>query len=221
MNLKSPGELVVQYRSKFQKCKDTLFFPIRALFVPEKKRFGLSSLRDERFERVASFACGRVLDIGCGPENLFIQNWAQRSDSVGLDFFAYEGVENVLNDPTNLPFADNSFDTVTLIAVGGHIPKRTRAKEFAEISRVLKPGGRLLMTEGEAITQTIGHLWRRFSYGFLGKQDMDSKRGMDEDEEYCMPYAEIMKYLNTRPLALKRHIKFMWGLNNLYIAAKE
>lgn len=207
-------------RSIAQKILDELFFPFRALFVPEENNFGLTSLRNERMEIVAKHAGGRVLDIGCGPGNWFIQNWAEPG-SVGMDVFAYDGVGLVHTDMTRLPFADAEFDTVTLIAVGGHIPKAVRAAEFAEIARVLKPDGHLLMTEGEPITQTIGHIWRKFSFALIGKKDMDTERGMEEDEEYCMPLVEIMTYLNTPPLKFLSKEKFMWGLNNLYVAQKR
>ncbi|WP_438978918.1 class I SAM-dependent methyltransferase [Polynucleobacter sp.] len=207
-------------RGAVQKALDTLFFPMRALFAPEDSTFGLTSLRDERMEVVSKHAFGRVLDIGCGPGNRFVKEWADIG-SVGIDVFGYEGVEVVHEDMTALPFVDDSFDAVTLIAVGGHIPQHVRVSEFAEIARVLKPGGRLLMTEGEPITQTVGHIWRHFSFSLIGKKDMDSERGMEEDEQYCMPYKEIMGYLTTHPLKLERQIKFMWGLNNLYIAKKE
>jgi hypothetical protein len=50
---------------------------------------------------------------------------------------------------------------------------------------------------------------------------MDTCRGMAEDEEYCMPRQEIFKYLNTPPLRLVARKRFMWGLNNLYIARKQ
>lgn len=208
-------------RTKLQVIADNFFFPFRALFIPEENRFGLTSLREERMELVAKYSTGRVLDIGCGKDNLFIRNWTVNPDSVGIDVYSYNGVEQVHQDMTQLPFSDGSFDTVTLIAVGGHIPQNVRIAEFAEIARVLKPGGVLLMTEGEAVTQTIGHQWRHFSYALIGKQDMDSERGMEEDEQYCMPYTEIMGYLNTSPLKFERQIKFMWGLNNLYIAKKS
>jgi ubiquinone/menaquinone biosynthesis C-methylase UbiE len=122
---------------------------------------------------------------------------------------------------TALPFVDNTFDTVTLISVWGHIPQHVRVGEFAEIARVLKPGGRLIMTEGEPITQTVDHLWRHFSYELLGKKDMDSERGMEDDEQYCMPLKEIIGYLNTHPLQFSLRKKFMWGLNNIYIAIKS
>lgn len=208
-----------QSRGTLQKCVDFIFFPVRALFVPEERTLGLTSLRDERMEIVAKYATGKVLDIGCGPGNRFVSEWAGEG-SVGMDVYGYDGVTAVHEDMTKLPFADDTFDTVTLIAVGGHIPQHVRAGEFAEIARVLKPGGLLLMTEGEPITQTVGHLWRHFSYALIGKKDMDSERGMEEDEQYCMPFDEIMGYINTPPLIFTKHEKFMWGLNNLYIAQK-
>jgi len=53
-----------------------------------------------------------------------------------------------------------------------------------------------------------------------GKKDMDTERGMHVDEDYCMPKREIYTYLNTSPLKLVKNVKFMWGLNNIYIAQK-
>lgn len=208
-------------RNLMRKIIDEIFFPVRALFIPEESKFFLTSLRDERFEKVAAFCEGRVLDVGCGKGNLFVKNHIGIDKGVGIDVFEYEGVEKVIRDLTNLPFEDEFFNTVTLIAVGGHIPKTLREKEFMEFVRVLKPGGRLIMTEGEPITQFLTHKWRKFSYSLLGEKDMDSERGMKEDEEYCMPYHEIMYYLNKPPMRFLRRVKFMWGLNNIYIAQKS
>lgn len=202
-------------------CKilfDNIFFPLRALFMGEEGRLGLSSLREERMEVVSRHCKGRVLDIGCGRENKFIRDYIGLENGVGVDVYGYEGVEQVINDPTNLPFEDNSFDTVTLIAVGGHIPSEIRVAEFKEIGRILKNGGHLVMTEGEPVTQYLVHHWTPIVLKFQGKIDMDTERGMEEDEQYCMPQKELFKYLNSAPLNLKLHEKFMWGLNNVYVA---
>lgn len=208
-----------KFRGRGQRFLDFLFFPLRALFIPEKPFFGLTSLRDERMEVVAKHAYGRVLDVGCGPGNYFVNKWAE-AGSVGVDVFLYEG-EGILSvDMTKLPFPDAEFDCVTLVAVGGHIPKKDREAEFSEFSRVLKNGGRLIMTEGEPVTQTVGHIWRHFAYALVGKKDMDSERGMEHDEEYCMPRAELLAYLGSNGLVLEHHSRFMWGLNNVYVARK-
>lgn len=182
---------------------------------------GFTSMRDERMWQVAQFCQGRVLDVGCGPGNLFITNFIGAERGIGIDVFAYDGVDNLVADPTHLPFADGSFDTVTLVAVGGHIPQHLRVVEFAEFARVLKPGGRLVMTEGEPLTQWLTHAWQHFFFGLQGKVDMDHERGMEEDEQFCMPRAELLQYLNTPPL---RHVltrRFQWGLNNVYVAEKR
>ncbi|MCX6175435.1 MAG: class I SAM-dependent methyltransferase [Ignavibacteriales bacterium] len=204
-----------------RKIIDVIFFPLRALFIPEESKFFLTSLRNERFEKVAGFCEGRVLDVGCGRGNLFIKKYIGEDRGIGIDLYEYEGVEIVLKDFIVLPFGNDTFDTLTLIAVGGHIPKCDRDAEFKEFARVLKSGGKLIMTEGEPITQFLTHKWRKFSYLLVGKTDMDSERGMKDDEEFCMPFHDIFHYLNKPPLKFSKRIKFMWGLNNIYIAQKH
>jgi ubiquinone/menaquinone biosynthesis C-methylase UbiE len=182
--------------------------------------FGLTSMRDERMGRAAQHCEGRVLDIGCGPGNLFIRNFIGTDRGVGIDVYPYEGVESLVDSMAHLPFDDASFDTVSLIAVGGHIPKSGRTEEFAEFARVLKPGGRLVMTEGEPITQYLAHQWQHFYFSLQGKVDMDHERGMDDEEQYCMPNAELLTYLNTPPLKHIATHAFQWHLNFVYIAEK-
>lgn len=208
-------------RSKAGRFFDIVFFPIRALFMGPRGYLGLSSLRDERMRAVAGFCHGKVLDIGCGPENLFISKFIGTENGVGIDVYPYEGVPCVVDDPTRLPFDSGAFDTVTLIAVGGHIPKEKRVAEFQEIARILKPGGYLVMTEGEPVTQWLVHVWWHFWLGLQGKVDIDHERGMEEEEEYCMPRAELLSYLNTAPLHLIKRRGFMWGLNNVYVAERN
>lgn len=207
-------------RSRIRRAFDIALFPVRALFIPEENSFGLTSLREERFEEVAKLCRGKVLDVGCGKFNLFIENWIGHRSGTGIDVYPYDGVKNVVTDMTALPFDTGSFDTLTLIAVGGHIPQNLRDKEFSEFARVLKSGGKLVMTEGEPITQTLGHLWRHYSLALIGKLGMDDERGMEHDEQYCMPKAELMSYLNTPPLRFLARKRFMWGLNNVYVAVK-
>lgn len=200
---------------------DFATFPLRALFLETEGKLCLSSLREERMRAVFRFCRGRVLDVGCGPGNRFIEEFIGTENGVGVDCFSYDGVEYVVPDLTCLPFADESFETVTLIAVGGHIPRSQRATEFKELARVLKTGGRLVMTEGEPITQYLVHQWVFWLHRQRGTQDMDSQRGMEHDEEFCMPRVELMNYLNTPPLCFKRRKRFMWGLNNVYVAQKN
>lgn len=210
------------HRSKFGKIMDAITFPIRALFMLTKGKFGLSSLREERMRIVASFCEGKVLDIGCGPGNLFINEYIGTENGIGIDIFSYDGVDTIVKDMTNIPYNDCSFDTITLNAVGGHIPKSKRVAEFKEFARLLKTGGILVMTEGEPITQFLLHKWTHFYYGLQGKLDMDLERGMEEEEEYCMPRKELLSYLNTQPLKFieRKRLMMQWGLSNVYVAKK-
>lgn len=206
--------------SKLTRIADSITFPFRALFMGEEGRFGLSSLTEERMRFVAPFCKGKTLDVGCGPHNLFIRDFIGYHRGVGIDIFPYPGVENIVKDMRHIPFKDSSFDTITLIAVGGHIPQEYRKDEFKEFSRLLKKGGLLMVTEGEMITQWLGHKWWDFYNKITGKKTMDTVRGMQEGEQYCIPRKELLSYLNTSPLKFIKRKRFMWCLNNVYIAKK-
>lgn len=95
--------------------------------------------------KVRDYAEGYLLDVGCGSKpyhalfnlNAYVGvDWPQSGHSQQtVDAFA---------DAQILPFASNSFDTVLCTEVIEHLPQPWTA--VAEMARVLKPGGCLILT---------------------------------------------------------------------------
>ena len=120
------------------------------------------------FERLAPPPGSRILELGCGPGRLWLENADRLDDiahliltdySLGMAREAHDAVAlpassitaaaNV--DAQALPFADASFDLVVANHMLYHVPDRPRA--FAEIRRILRPGGHFC-----AATNGICHL---------------------------------------------------------------
>lgn len=79
----------------------------------------------------------RGLDVGCGPK--------KRPGFIGVDICACPGVDVICDlEAGTLPFAAESFDVVYAKHVFEHIHNFDAL--LAEISRILKPGGRLLVS---------------------------------------------------------------------------
>lgn len=90
---------------------------------------------------------GRLLDFGCGSKpykSLFTVE-----EYIGLDY-ENEGHPHkneqidVFYDGSNIPFDDNTFDSILCSEVFEHISDLPQV--IRELSRVLKPGGKMLIT---------------------------------------------------------------------------
>jgi SAM-dependent methyltransferase len=86
---------------------------------------------------------GRVLDVGCGskPYGPWMKSAAQH---VGLDVFPGPTVDVVIQPEETWPIAAGSFDGVLCTQVLEHVADLPQV--LGEISRVIKPGGRLVVT---------------------------------------------------------------------------
>ncbi len=130
------------------------------------QRFSVTKLNWFRwvFDHFEIPAASRVLELGCGPGQLWFEN-AERippwdislSDfSLGMlaeaqaKLFALKRPFNYAEiDAQEIPFADASLDAVIANHMLYHVADRNKA--LAEIRRVLKPGGRLYAaTNGSA-----------------------------------------------------------------------
>ena len=110
----------------------------------------------------------RVLEIGCGRGGFSQYLASKGADLVAADFSpaavevgnkllaSHPSAEAVVADIEAIPFERESFDVVVSLDTIEHVPHPTRA--VAELVRVLRPGGKLVLTTNNYFG-LIG-LWR-------------------------------------------------------------
>lgn len=120
-------------------------------------RYDADSLRWDGFLDLldARIGCQPILEAGCGLGRYLLYLRARGVRSVGIDF-AREPLETirrvagpaplVAGDLVRLPFASNSFGTILCLGVIEHFDRAAAAVMMAELARVLKPGGDLMVT---------------------------------------------------------------------------
>lgn len=100
----------------------------------------------------------RVLDVGCGDGRRTAAHLVEDATVLGLDFsrtqlrLASRGVPAarlVQGDMTALPLADASVDAVVAYYSVFHVPRAEHPAVYREFARVLRPGGRLLLSVSE------------------------------------------------------------------------
>ncbi|PYE32325.1 2-octaprenyl-6-methoxy-1,4-benzoquinone methylase /demethylmenaquinone methyltransferase [Idiomarina fontislapidosi] len=128
----------------------------------------------------------KVLDIAGGTGDLTAQFSRRVGDTgevvladindamlkVGRDKLRDKGIVGNVNcvqaDAENLPFADNSFDIVTIAFGLRNVTDKPAA--LRSMLRVLKPGGRLLILEfSKPTTATLNQLYDFYSFNILPK----------------------------------------------------
>ncbi|HVS81004.1 MAG TPA: glycosyltransferase [Pyrinomonadaceae bacterium] len=167
----------------------------------------MDSLEDRRLSVVLPHIRGRLLDIGCGYNNLV----RAYGSGVGVDVYKWDGVIVEIDDASSLPFPDDSFETVTIVAALNHIPNRQEA--LNEIRRVLCPNGKLLLTMIGPVTGWVAHLFFR--------HDESVRGGLGENEKKGMAKQEIRSLLTETGFKVVEECSFELGLNTLFIARKH
>jgi ubiquinone/menaquinone biosynthesis C-methylase UbiE len=123
-----------------------------------------------------------ILDLGCGPANL----WAENLDRIpagwditltdfspGMVEQAQENLETCgrpfafeIVDAQSIPYDDTSFDAIVANHMLYHVSDR--AKALTEMRRVLRPSGRLY-------TSTVGETHMRALFEIIGRFDPEDK----------------------------------------------
>ncbi len=132
----------------------------------------------ERRRALVSDLEGDVLEIGCGT-GLQFEHYSEQARVRAIDMDdrflelartrATSSIHISHGDAEKLPFPDASFDAVVACLVFCSVPNAARA--FAEVKRVLRPGGEIRMLEhvvsdgaiAASLMRTFDPLWLRLN----------------------------------------------------------
>ncbi len=202
---------IVKIPSLLKTLLSRLAFPLLVLLSRDQTlRLGLTPIDDERVIQALKHVRGRLLDVGCGANNL-VRSYG---NGTGVDVVPWSGSDMVIEDAGKLPFKNESYDTVSFLACLNHIPNRDAA--LKEAFRVLGPNGQVLIT---MITPRIG----QFVHWLRKPHDPDERERYinHSDELMGMAPGNVRQLLQEAGFKNIRRKRFVYGLNNLFVADKQ
>lgn len=142
---------------------DDRYFADLASRYRQRNRFARQRIANV-FSLLPELKGKRVLDLGCGMGTFTVEAAQRGAVAVGLDMMPTalqaalrvareERVSDarfILGDAAQLPAAAATFDVVLAADLTEHLDDRTLGRMLAEVRRVLKPGGRLVLYTPEA-----------------------------------------------------------------------
>ena len=119
-----------------------------------------------------SHRSGRILDIGCGTYPFFLLN-TDFAEKYGIERIATQEIDQLnkqkiyiksydIEQEATIPYDDNYFDVLTMLAVFEHITINNLSKVLSEIHRVLKPGGKYIITTPTPVADVILTIMAKF-----------------------------------------------------------
>jgi demethylmenaquinone methyltransferase/2-methoxy-6-polyprenyl-1,4-benzoquinol methylase len=176
---------------------------------------------------------GAALDVCCGTGDLAIELRRAAGPGgrvVGLDFspgmlaFADRkcpAVEWVQGDALDLPFADATFDAATVGFGVRNLADLDRG--FAELARVVRPGGRVVcleMSTPPAPIRPFSQLWTDRGVPLLGRlvaRDPDAYRYLPASVHRFPPADEVAEVMRRAGLDGVRYRRLMLGVVALHV----
>ncbi len=149
-------------------------------------------------------AGSKILDAGAGTQqykifcmhlNYVAQDFAEydgKGDEKGLQMGTFDyGKLDIISDITAIPRPDASFDAIMCIEVLEHLPEPSKA--IAEFSRLLKPGGHLVITAPFCSLTHFApyHYCTGFNRYWYEKQLIDNELSISE----LIPNGNYFEYL--------------------------
>lgn len=159
---------------------------------------------------IKSYKKCNLLDVGCGWEAKLLREVEDFiEEGVGIDFKAPKIAEKKVKTfkvqlNSNLPFEDSSFHVVTMLAVLEHL--EFPEKIVAEIYRVLKPEGALVLTVPSVWSKPVLE-FLSFKVGIVNPDEI-------RDHKKYYNKSELFKLFQKSGLIVEEHYYFQFGMNN-------
>jgi SAM-dependent methyltransferase len=147
-----------------------------------------------RARAVQPHVAGHLMDLACGDNRLV----RLHRSGVGVDIVKYPNVDVVCPDLSRLPFRDDHFDTVAILAALNYFDHPDSV--LREVRRVLKPDGTLLVT---FLNKVLSRLWHK-----VKEREITPRPSFDE--------AELTTCLRAAKLRIVAKKSFMLGAKTIY-----
>ncbi len=153
-----------------------------------------------------------MLDVGCADGALFRHGRPRIGSGVGIDVRPTEAwvdgpYERRMGRFPDAVRPEERFDAVVMLAVVEHVPAAEIAEWAAAVPRLLRPGGRLVITVPSPVVDHILHAGIRLRL-------LD---GMEAHEHHGFDPGDVPSLFSVPGLTLDRRRRFELGFNHLFV----